>query len=465
MFHPSIKSGIARCLLVVATLIAGNANAQAPTAENLVDNLSFLKLDRTNTSIGKQFGMHFISSVIVNGTIWSYYIAWENPSDPTNPRGGVGLATSTDGINFTNQGIVVPAGSPGSWDSEFATFPGVFYDNGTFYVVYEGKGTGSPGDIGLATSTDGIHFTKQGMILRHNTVGWEQANIGTPSLFKEGGTWYLHYHGFDGQDVQMGVATGTSLTNLTKYAGNPIIRTISNSWQSGTAGRRDIVKVNGKYYMVYEGSEEQPYATTKWSSGIASSPDLIHWTLFSQNSVLPQTLNGFGNDGPSFLNVNGLNYIYYRASPTRRALISNETYGGFDRQWAMNSPGIGHVIGRAEAGGAWSVNVLDKPNFMQYGPYTTSLSAGDQIATWKLLIDNNTADNLNIVRLEVVDADDGGRVIAQRSITRRQWKQAGRYEYFSVPFNLDAARQGHRIELRVWWYGYAYVRQQIVGIS
>lgn len=454
------------CIVGATFYIAGNvATAQVPTAADLIDgNLAFIKLDKKNTSIGSQFVMHFLSTVTLNGTIWAYYIKWDSSINPNNPKGGVGLAKSTDGINFTDQGFVLRAGPTGSWDSDFATFPSVLYDNGTFYLAYEGKGAGSPGDIGLATSTDGINFTKQGKILAHNTAGWESVNIGTPSLYKEGSTWYLHYHGFDGITCQIGVATGPSLARLTKYASNPIIRSIPNTWQSGTAGRRDIVKVNGKYYMVYEGSGLQPYDSTPWSSGFASSTDLLNWTLFSQNAVLPQTANSFGNDGPNFLSVGGLNYIYYRSSPTRRALIANESYGGFDQQWSMSNPSIGHVIGRAEADGGWSVNVLDNPNFMQYGPYV-QLPAGDNIATWKLMIDNNTADNNKILRLDVVDADDGGKIISQRDLTRKQWKQTQRYEYFSVPFRLDANRAGHRIEMRVWYYGSAYVKQKVVGIS
>ncbi|HYD79450.1 MAG TPA: hypothetical protein VEC06_06555 [Paucimonas sp.] len=448
----------------------GVAHAQAPTAMDLADNnQAFIKLDKTNTSIGSQFGMHFISTLKINGTIWAYYIRWENPSNPSDPRGGIGLAKSTDGVNFTDHGPVLRAGPAGSWDSFMASFPGIWYDNGTFYLVYEGSGTAgtnSPGAIGLATSTDGVNFTKHGIILNRNTYGWERTNIGTPSLYKEGSTWYLFYHGFDGATCQIGLATGPSLTSLTKHAGNPVIRSVPSTWQSGTAGKRDIVKVNGKYYMVYEGSGPQPYDTAKWSSGVASSSDLFNWTTFSQNAVLPQTANTFGNDGPAFLNVGGLNYVYYRAGGgTRRALIANESYGGFDRSWSMSSPGIGHIIGRAEADGGWSVNVTDRQNYMQYGPYTTALSAGEQIATWKAMIDNNTADNLKVLRMEVVDADDNGYIIAQREITRKQWKQPFRYEYFSVPFTLPASRVGHRIELRVWWYGIAYVKILTVGVS
>ncbi|SDW31600.1 hypothetical protein [Paenibacillus sp. CF384] len=444
-----------------AAVSTGNVTTSniASNMSHLMDNQAFIKLDKINPFIGTSFSMHFISTLKVNGEIWAYYIKWD-----AFGKGGVGLAKSTDGVNFTDNGFVLTAGSPGQWDDSFATFPGMWYDGGTFYLVYEGTGTGSPGQIGLATSTDGVNFTKQGQILTHNSSGWESVNIGTPSLYKEGSTWYLFYHGYDGSDCRIGVATGTSLTSLTKYSGNPVIDTEPGTWEAGTAGHRDIVKVGSTYYMTYEGSEDPPYNTAKWSSGVASSTDLVHWSKFSQNHILPQTDNTFGNDGPSFLSVDGENFIYYRTNPTSRALIANESDGGFDLKWGMADAGIGHVIGRTDGDG-WSASTsLDGPDYMQYGPYTTNTPVGDNIATWKMMVDSNSGTN-DVIRLEVVDADDSGAVIASRVLQRNDWKQTNRYEYFSVPFHWSAGRSGHRIELRAHWYDSTYVKMQLVGVS
>lgn len=438
-----------------------------PTVADLVDDhLAFLRLDKQRTPIGAPFQMHYISTVTLKDTIWAYYIKW-----PKGGTGGIGLAQSRDGVHFIDRGFVLQTGPAGGWDSHYATFPGVWYDQGTWYLVYEADG-GAPADIGLATSTDGRHFTKQGRILTHNPVGWERVNVGTPSLYKEGKTWYLYYHGYDGQTCQIGVATGPSLTQLTKSASNPIIPVLPQTWQSGTAGHRDIVKVQGRYYMTYEGSGEQPYQSTPWSSGLASSPDLIHWTMFPQNPVLPPTDVMTRNDGPTFLSVGGLQYIYYRAQPedhqsneTWRALIANEQYGGFTRSWRMSSPVLRHGIGHAGAEGDWAVSQSDPPNhLMQEGP-DVPMPLGDNIATWKLWIDDNTADTVKMVRLEVVDVDAGDAVLSQRDLRRNAWAHARRYEYFSVPFRLDPLRAGHRIALRVWSYGGAALQERVVGIS
>lgn len=221
--------------------------------------------------------------------------------------------------------VAVSQGKAPFFDQRIASFADVWKQGSTYYMVYEAAGLSPslPGDIGLATSRDGRTWVKHHKrpILQHSSTGWEQTNIGTPSLWYENGTWYLFYHGYAGQDVQIGVATGTSLTNLTKYAGNPILRAQSG-WDSGTLGVRSIVKQGGYYYMVYEGSTDPPYDTASWSSGLARSTDLIHWTKFSGNPVLPVTGSGFGNDGPAWVKTpDGIQHIYYRGP-------GNQTYRG-----------------------------------------------------------------------------------------------------------------------------------------
>jgi len=211
-------------------------------------------------------------------------------------------------------------GSSPFWDGRMASFPGVWKDGGTYYLVYEGSGA-SRGEIGLARSTDGVHFTKSSPnpICQHNSSGIEQANIGTPSLYKENGVWYLFYHSFDWTDCRDCVATGTDLTSLTKYSGNPIIDTVSNTWESGTIGRRStIFKEGSYYYLTYEGSTEQPYDTARWSTGLARSTDLLHWTKYPSNPVIPQTASGMGNDGPELVKISNVIYLYCRVAPTSR---------------------------------------------------------------------------------------------------------------------------------------------------
>lgn len=270
---------------------------------------------------GAEFGMHFVSTQWVNGTLYAYYIA---------PGFEIGLATSRDGVRFQNRGTVIRKG-PSEWDSNMASFPGIRYDGSRWYCVYEGSGKPGkwPGDIGLATSADGLRWTKlSSPILRHEG-GWERQNIGTPSLWKEGATWYLFYHGFGKRsgspdDCQVGLAFGSDLQRLNRFRGNPVLPTSSAGFDSGTVGRRSVIREGAYYYMVYEASTEQPYDRARWTSGLARSRDLLTWEKFPRN-IIPQTQRGFGFDGPEFVRLpNGTLALYFRdpGGATKRALLS-----------------------------------------------------------------------------------------------------------------------------------------------
>ncbi|OHB56212.1 MAG: hypothetical protein A2Y12_20725 [Planctomycetes bacterium GWF2_42_9] len=183
------------------------------------------------------------------------------------------------------------------WDGSIASFPGVWKDGSTWYMVYEGATYNSStwaGDIGLATSTDGYNFYRSdpNPILQNNTSGWESINIGTPTIRKWADGWRLWYHGYDNTDCRVGQATGTSLTSLTKYSGNPTINTVSGTWEAGTVGDRStvITTASGYNYMAYEGSTDKvgsDFGLSIWGTGIARSTDLITWSKYSGNPVTP----------------------------------------------------------------------------------------------------------------------------------------------------------------------------------
>lgn len=279
-------------------------------------------------ALGCGFGFHFQSMIQEEGEIRAYYI--KNYRQNGLGKSGVGRARSTDGLTWTDDGILLTTGGDEQhWDDRLSSFPGIWKEAGTYYLTYEGAAVNipfSPGDVGLATSTDGLHFTKSpdGAILKHDRTGWESTNIGTPSLWKEGETWWLFYHAFNGAKVQIGVATGTSLTNLIKHPKNPLIPVTPGAWDSGTVGKRSaICKEGGYYYMAYEGSTDAPFDKADWSSGMARSKNLIDWEKMPGNPMLPTTKASFGYDGPELIQIKGVWYLYVRVStpgeaPTKR---------------------------------------------------------------------------------------------------------------------------------------------------
>lgn len=414
------------------------------------------RFDVAQSTFGAHFGMHFLSTVWVNGQLWAYYIADDRG------RPGIGLARSRDGIRFDNAGLVLGVGNTPQ-NNRMRSFPGVWYDGpGRWYLVFEMSGTGNPGSVGLATSTDGVNWVTDPQAILVSRDQWERNNVGTPSLWKEGHTWYLFYHGFGRSgnggpdDCQVGVAYGSDLRNLKRHSGNPIIRTSSNGPDSGTIGRRSIVREGAYYYMFAEISTNQPYERARWSSGLWRATNLLGpWERCHRNPILPVTAGGFGYDGPEFIRTpDGKFHVYFRApdGPTRRAtltLTAPPTALQFEAERHLH-----HQGGRADADG-WSCNVRDdRACYMCFGPYTAAVPPGARRATFRMLIDNNTADDRVVVTLDVYDAA-AGRVLAQQQIKRRQFVRAMTYQDFELPFT---ARAGQRLETRVYWHDRAYVR-------
>jgi predicted GH43/DUF377 family glycosyl hydrolase len=208
------------------------------------------------------------------------------------------------------------------YDCNGAYFAGVWLDDdGTFYCTYECKGGedttyGTLENIALATSTDGIHWEKQGVILYadHEGSWWQKANVGTPDLYKKDGVWYLFFHGFDFVDCRIGVAYGEDLHNLTVME-EPVIDTKEGSLWSGTVGRRDVIFCDGYYYMVYEISTDQAaeggYSNARWTHMFARSRDLINWEI-TKGPLLNQGKRGFGYDGPCWMMIGKRLFVYMR---------------------------------------------------------------------------------------------------------------------------------------------------------
>lgn len=411
---------------------------------------------------GESFGMHFVSLCRAGREVRAYYIE----SDAKSSR-NVALAVSTDdGATFRRVSTVLRPG-PEAWDRRMATFPAVERDGDTWYLAYEGAGeagTRYPGDIGLATSRDGLTWTKSASpILVHQHRGHERQNIGTPSLFKVAETWHLFYHSFgerDGSpdDCQICVATGPELTRLTRYAGNPILRTGTSGYDAGTLGKRSIVRSPGDpyYYMVYEVSTDAPYEKALWSSSLARSRDLLNWEKWG-GPVLPQTDGGFGFDGPEwFIARDGTVHVYYRqGGATRRATLQRTPVRTFEAERELH-----HQLGRRDKDG-WSCNEgQDRPGFLCYGPYAT-LTPGRRTARYRLLVADNSADDRRILTLDVYDAAND-RILANSDITRKMFRQPNRYQEFPLSFE---ATSGQRLEFRTYWHGDSYVRQGHVRVA
>jgi hypothetical protein len=128
--------------------------------------------------------------------------------------------------------------------------------------------------------------------------------------------------------------------------------------------------------------------------------------------------------------------------------------------YEAEADGMGHLVGRAEADG-WSANTAaDARGHMLYGPYATDIPAGAHTATFRMMIDNNTADTLRVVNLDVHDFARTS-VLAQRAVYRDDFLSTFTYEDFTVSFTAAA---GSELEFRIYWEDVAYIRVDRVTV-
>ena len=100
---------------------------------------------------------------------------------------------------------------------------------------------------------------------------------------------------------------------------------------------------------------------------------------------------------------------------------------------------------------------------MLYGPYATNWIGQQGTAVFQLMVDNNSADDLEVVVLDVFDATTG-KILASRSVKRKEFAKPFSYQGFALPFQLGGVI-GHKMEVRVFWKDVSYVKVDYVSVT
>lgn len=241
-------------------------------------------------------GIYDPSILKVGSTFYLYYSAYPGTQLITE-----GLATSPDGIVWTKQGKVLDVGATGDWDDLKAHDVAVIEEGGSWYMWY--SGTRDPEatyglKIGLATSTDGINWTKNsgcancsgcagdGCVFDKGAAGkFDDHDMVYPAVIKEGGTYYMWYSGVKSGSGYSGIglATSTDRINWTRQNGGDAVFTKGTAaWESNYIYQADVKKIGDKYWMVYAGAN----SGGDRQLGLAYSTDKINWTRCVYNPIL-----------------------------------------------------------------------------------------------------------------------------------------------------------------------------------
>ncbi len=142
----------------------------------------------------------------VNGTLHMWYTGLTSFSPPDNAA--IMLATSTNGLNWTREGVVVSPGGGGSLDSYNAFAGSVARNGSTFVMVYTGESAYGTSRLLYAVSTDGIQWVKSGVALANDPP--RENYLAQPDLvIRSDGSWLLYYVvRNDTSDLQIYLATG-----------------------------------------------------------------------------------------------------------------------------------------------------------------------------------------------------------------------------------------------------------------
>ncbi len=136
------------------------------------------------------------SVVLVHGTYWMFYDGTPN-IDASDYR--IFAATSPDGLNWTKFGVVLDLGPTGGPDGVSLLYPHALYVNGVFDLWYTGLSSLSPpgnGAMMFAQSTNGLNWTKLGVVLTNGTAGsLDSYNAVAGSVAPAGSGFVMVYDG------------------------------------------------------------------------------------------------------------------------------------------------------------------------------------------------------------------------------------------------------------------------------
>lgn len=142
---------------------------------------------------GEGFVLAYGDVVRLGSELWMWYTG----SDWNSGYARVFLATSPDGMTWTKRGVALDVGPSGSMDDRFVYDPSVQIRDRTFYMWYTGLSWAEfHPRIFLATSPDGLEWTKHGMVMSEGEVGsvddgWSYA----ASVRFIAGRYYMIYTG------------------------------------------------------------------------------------------------------------------------------------------------------------------------------------------------------------------------------------------------------------------------------
>ncbi len=212
-------------------------------------------------------------------TVEAAYVIRENDQYKmwyTSGSGKNGYATSPDGINWTKySGNPIFEAGTQSWEAGGVYMGCVLPVTGGYKMWYSGWTAGVTHEsIGYATSADGIFWQRDTLnnpVIEDGLSGsWDDVGVYLPSVLFIDNLYYLWYGGM-GSIVQIGLATSPDGINWTKHPDNPVVKPSSfGHWDDYYVEEGRVLFMDDTLYMWY-GASGGSGSNYLWQIGLATS--------------------------------------------------------------------------------------------------------------------------------------------------------------------------------------------------
>ncbi len=275
--------------IAIAACGRGYANFTLPPLTHNDPNLAlaFYPLpDPVLSSVGGWDSHDALNPSVVRraATLYNFYSGYDGASWRT------ALATSTDGLTWSSRGAVLSP-DPKTWEGGYIAANGsaIFYDNQFWYWYVSGPRGAH--QIGLARSGNGASFSKlpAPVLSTGPFESWDERAVADPYVIQIGSDFYMYYLGQDRAEPprqRIGLARSSDGIHWTKLLGNPVldIGPAANDFQ---LGEPSVFRYRGYYWMLYTISN---FAQER-RLALARSSDGVHWAKLPLAAPVPAAWN------------------------------------------------------------------------------------------------------------------------------------------------------------------------------
>lgn len=199
---------------------------------------------------------------------------------------------------------------PGDWNYLAQNTPEALLVDDEVWLYYNGRSeeTGNL-TIGLATSADGLSFTDHpdNPVLSPTGVSgdFDEGAVAHPSVLERDGVFQLWYAS---GTLEIGYAMSADGLEFERYCGNPVFQGQASSWDQGHVKAPEVVLHDDVYYMTYSGCGQGCYEV-----GWAASLDGVRWVA-ADEPVIPMqeapSWNSYGTQA-AFPEVSGDTWTFW----------------------------------------------------------------------------------------------------------------------------------------------------------